>query len=160
MLDASLTGIRQLGGVPFREGAMRSVALAAATALAMLAAGSCKLTELNLPTIRIHGTVTSVQDSTPIQGASVYANVCLEWSLSGCTERREIARDVTDSDGTYSLSGQPARCDWLRVFVEHPDYDPDHFSSYGPNPGVRCTEDVQVLNFYLQPRTVVPTPAP
>ena len=107
------------------------------------------------PTIRLEGTVTAADDGSPIAGAPVHV-------FSGLSDPTIHARVTTDSSGFYSLSfATEGGCheDEFNITVAGPGFRP--FSPlflWSGNSGIRCTDEVQTLDFQLE-RIPPPEPA-
>ena len=110
---------------------------------------ACGLTGPDDTTIRVEGAVTSAADGSPTAQATVTAG------LRGFTERETLAESSTDDLGRYALSFvKTGHCVEGRFFMKAsksgflPSYvikSPDSVDH------IRCTEDVQTINFQLEP---------
>lgn len=121
-------------------------ALAGAAALAALACGGP--TDATLSVVQVRGTVTSTADGRPIAGVGVVLTFPV---FTGSGGRGRSATSWTDSLGRYAVQVADLTCipGSLDLGVALPaGY---RFPSSLEPAAIACVEDVQVIDFALEP---------
>ena len=92
-------------------------------------------------TMQLQGTVTAADDGSPIAGARVRVDPAF-------IARRAVAETRTNHSGRYSLSFEEEGCNHL--FLKPLDVSANLF--VGISRGIRCTNELQTLDFQLDRR--------
>ena len=110
---------------------------------------ACGLVGPSEPTIRVEGTVTSADNGSPIDSASIFVHFTEHFlSFQGTT----AARATTDATGRYALSfGTEGGCKAYTLTARDHTI---HFASQSRKgaAGIRCTDKVQTFDFQLEHR--------
>jgi hypothetical protein len=136
--DDCLTGNLLFGRTRQRQEAMRHVPLCLFVPFVLACGGPTE--PFVPPSIRLEGTVTAVDDGSPITGARLTV-----WVPTGVLTSRTISLAITDASGRYSASFTSEMCSY-RVDVDAPLFSSQFF--FGRDIG--CEYGVHTLDVQLE----------